>query len=394
MGAWGYLPFQNDSALNCYGGLHTTKEITELIWKGIRGDHTHCVAPYEICGMILRTFNLVNIIVTDEDIAKVVKDIASSTYNEATDNALYETTEMILCAASIDIKEREKMLRYAMNGLKKVIEENNFEPEFKVLVKPIPGKEYSGVYEWVDGVDDDEESKCIQDIYNLAAETVACNFSNVVNPMQLLPKHIDWLIGANDNYKNSQRLEYIKEKFPKGVYLVESLDCNYVIGKGIPLIDRVYSNFYEKILSKNNNSGITKTAFLDAIVSNFKNGFIINKLDTELYELYSIDYNTLVITVNKSKFFCEIDFLKQLAKCVKIYKSKSEYMAKNKKANANFHAVQKIYGKNRTIVGYTITDGVSVKNVGKDDIKSAIKSGKAIFDNLTLTKDDKLIMTK
>lgn len=64
----------------------------------------------------------------------------------------------------------------------------------------------------------------------------------------------------------------------------------------------------------------------------------------------------------------------------------------NKPQKLKLHALQKFYNKN-VIIGYRITDGKTTKDVLKDDIKNAILSGKAEFDNLTLTADNRLVMS-
>lgn len=77
MGFWGFAPFQNDYALDEYGGYNTSRHLTGLIWQGIKRGGEYSLDVHEILGMILRTFKLYDGICTEADEIEMIKAIAT-----------------------------------------------------------------------------------------------------------------------------------------------------------------------------------------------------------------------------------------------------------------------------------------------------------------------------
>ena len=388
MGMWGFGPLQNDEAHDILARVKTTEgmvnELTQAIVVGY-GD-SECVGPYMVVGVLLPS------LLPDKhkrwvfDNKELYTDIKNRVYNKDT-NEKFGVARGDALVASIPVELRKSLLEAAVKKLKKTLENNKFTFDFL--------KEMN---KW----------------YAEAYELIQNDFKDVVNPDVISKEDIAWAMKASELYSASEELLRIKEAFPNGALVLTSNSHNYdfivhshhsyISGNPVIAPDKPYwyTPFDDRtVLYEKQQHPELKVAQCDAkkvFKTLYSKGFVADKCKDGYYcKLYSLDLNSYILSGSPDKPLekgevvkFRPDEIEQIKKVTRVYNSMEEAGIKHE---AQFHALRKIYDKSgRKIIGYTITDGKSNKNVQIDFLKKVIANKQATFDNLTLTSDNRLVM--
>lgn len=389
MGMWGYRPLQNDEALDILDRPDTQAQMINELTQAIVVEnryYSECNGPYMVVGILLdsllpdthKKFNF--------DINKMYTDIKKRVYNKDTDDKFMVAKSDAL-VASIPVEMRESLLEVATVKLKETLDSpRSYNSEYTREMK-----------KW----------------YEEAYQLIQNGFKDVINPAVLSKEDAEWAVQAREQYNNNAELLSIKKAFPNGALILTSNNRNYdfimnshhsyISGNPVIAPDKPYwyTPFDDKgVLYEKQMHPELKVAQCDvkkAFNTLYKKGFVVDKCEDGYYKIYSLDLNSYILSGSPDKPLEKgevVRFIKdnieQLRKVAKVYNSMAEA---NAKQLAQFHALRKIYDKSgRKIIGYTITDGKSTKNVQINFLKQAIANKQATFDNLTLASDGRLIM--
>lgn len=388
MGMWGFGPLQNDEAHDILDRVKTTEgminELTQAIVVGYRD--CECVGPYMVVGVLLPS------LLPDKhkrwvfDNKELYTDIKNRVYNKDTDEK-FGVAKSDALVASIPVELRKSLLEAAVKKLKETLANNEFTYDFVKEMK-----------QW----------------YNEASQLIQNNFKDVVNPEVISKEDITWVMKARELYSASEDFLRIREAFPNGALVLTSNGHSYdfivhshhkyISGNPVIAPDKPYwytpfddrTVLYEK--QKHPELKVAQCDAKKAFKTLYPKGFVADKCEDDYYcKLYSLDLNSYILSgspdepIEKGEVVkFRPDEIEQIRKVIKVYNSMAEA---NIKQTAQFHALRKLYDKSgRKIVGYTITDGKSNKNVQVDFLKNVIANKQATFDNLTLTSDNRLVM--
>ena len=419
MGFWGFAPFQNDYALDEYGGYSTAESLKGRIWQGIKRGQKYSVDVHEISGMILRSFKVYDGICTEANEIEMIKAIATGQFTHETKEAMSgETPMMIMSCATLDFDERKKMLEYALNKMMEIIKNNNttkvdYKKEPKTLndlfdseniVDPI----FDNDKIWIQTVTD-EESIEYQKIYNLGRETVNCNFDNVKNPMQLLEEQVEWLVEQEKLYRKQLIINTINSKHEQGVASVR-LNSEILMFFDIKSKNLAEKNFNRGLMS----DSVKELGLLDILKAinvkpvepkewfntYFKSGFYLDKDDKGIM-IISVDTGAILTYIDGEIYYTSKKELNAMSKYVKIYKdikqAESIISKLNNKSEEKQYkglvvkCINKSYKGNK-INAYELIDNKGEKMwVDPDQLKDAIRNEKVTVINLKLTSDNRLI---
>ena len=386
MGYWGFKPFENDYALDTYGGYHSKDSMKGQIWQGIRRGASQSVDAHEILGLILGTFGLYDFCPEDK-INICLNAIKNKKYDEEVDYALYESMWAFLSACTIEPSERVKMLEYAANKMKSVIETNNYEPSFSE----------DGI--WMDDVTGDEENFEYQVIYNMARRAINNGFKGMESPVFLPEGDVAWLHKAYQNNELSTWMDRMIKDYPSGIsamaiggetHLYSNHNGLYV--GGTDRLNRI-SNQLTAMNKQFKDIGLNNVDAGNWFKDKYPSGFYLER-NSSVVSLVSVDngkkpweedgYWNLHITP---------DFVRSISNYVKVYKSKEEA---DKYINIKPGAIivkclDKRY-KGVKIIAYLLQDqqGKTIWTT-PDDLKKAIENGQINCVNLKLTSDNRLI---
>lgn len=405
MGFWGFAPFQNDGALDTYGGYNTSKHLTGLIWQGIKRGVGYSVEVHEIMGMILRTFKVYDGICPEATEHELVRAIATGKFTDATKEAMSgETPMMIMSCATIDFEERKKMLEYAANKMVGIIEasapskiESKVEPKTLGDFFEVENKTkclFDANKMWVQDVSGDEEDTEYQIIYNLARKIINSDFEEVENPMQLTDEQVAWLV---DMEKQSDKLGYInhiKNAHKNGMTDIKIRD-NEIWRFDNETIKIVEINPKDRFGATKAELGVSDADAGRWLNTYFKNGFYYGK-----GKLVSIDTKLPLMDEDDDYILFKNNSVSAVSQYVPVYRTKAEYdaaMAKKAKAqqeaNKSGIACTNKFYKGTKITAYELTQVNTGQKivVHPDALKAKIKSGAIKVDNLRLTSDNRLI---
>jgi len=381
MGTWGYKPFQNDAALNYYGGFHRLAEMKQLIKDGLAGKHRNCCAPYEIAGVVLESFGLYDL--GHKDKFKVVlSSIKSRNYSSDVKDTLYESLEMFISVSALSVNSRKNVLQECIKGIKQYKDFNPYEYEQEV-----------------------------NNVVNIAQKALASDLKSAVT---ISEQDLDWIIDSYENAEKQEKIDCTRKMYPNGLAIIRIYDRGegriYTIGicpggtRIIPDID--LDNYKDKGINLDDINFKIVNNIDEFMTKYFSNGFKIVKHSEKesengykFYTVYSNDYHKNMFRdslyyddTQKDKFYIPLEYEdKPLINLFKKYAAASSTKTINQ--TTGNRAIDKFYDKNGKIIGYRITDGKKVMDVYSDQLKQAIASGKIKFDNLTLTKDGRLYMT-
>ena len=371
MGTWGYKPFDNDEALDYYGGLHRLAEMKQLINDGLAGKHRYCCAPYEIAGIVLESLGLYSLGHKDR-LEIVLNSIKTRNFSSDVKDTLHESLETLISVSALSIDSRKKILQACIKCIKKY---RDFDP-----------------YEY------EQE---VKNVVNIAQKALDSDLKNAV---VISEQDLNWLIDSYENAEKQDAIDYIHRLYPNGLLIFNVDDTLIGIYPNEPKID----NRVEDSIDYCKSLGITMEEvnlkacnnINEYIKKHFSKGFKMkNDLDEDgckITSFYSNDYNTVVTYRMDSKDFYDKLYRNNtrdsiIIKLLKNFVNNSANTS-NKALTGN-RAIDKFYDKHGKIIGYRITDGKNVRDVYSDQLKQAIASGRIKFDNLTLTKDGRLYMT-
>ena len=381
MGTWGYKPFQNDEALNYYGGFHRLDEMKQIIKDGLAGKHRYICAPYEIAGMVLESLGLYDL-GHKESISTILNCIKTKNFTSEAKDKLYESSEMVISVSALSINSRKNVLQECIKCIKKY---KDFDP-----------------YEY------EQE---VKNVVNIAQKALASGLKSAVI---ISEKDLNWIIDSYENAEKQERIDYTRKKYPNGLDIIRIYErgegCIYNIGicpRDVKIVPDINLNNYIDNGIRLDDINFRIVNNIDEfIIKHFSNGFKIVKHSEKeygdtyrFYTVYSNDYHKNIFKddpyceeTQRDRFYTPLENAdKPLIYLFKKYENTSS--TKNIKQTTGNRAVDKFYDKNGKIVGYRITDGTKVVDVYSDQLKQAIASGKIKFDNLTLTKDGRLYMT-
>ena len=402
MGFWGFAPFQNDYALDEYGGYNTPEHLKGLIWQGIRRGVDASVDVHEIMGMILRTFKVYDGICSEEVEKEIVRAVATKKFTEDTRKAMSgETPMMIMSCATINFEERKKMLTYAANKMMGIIERNN---ENKDITK----EEISRLFEedktsnnifnedkiWIQDVSNDEENLEYQKIYNLARKIINNNFEDITHPMTLLPEHVAWLVKMEKQEDKNRFIKHIKEEYPVGITEV-ALESGHTL-RFDNNTKRILRDFRLLYGTTSTEIGLKVIGAKDWFPIHYPNGFY-----WYTGRLVSIDTKQPLEYEDGEQKIFKIEDVKAVKLHVPVYKTKIEYetaMSKKQKENQVkqhkglvVRCTNKSY-KGTKIYAYELMDQLGNKMwVDPNQLKDAIRNEKVTCTNMKLTSDNRLI---
>lgn len=382
MGTWGYKPFQNDEALDYYGGFHRLAETKKLINRGLAGKHRYCCAHYEIAGIVLESLGLYDLGHKDR-LEVVLNSIKTRNFSSDVEDTLHESLETLISVSALSIDSRKKILQECIKGL----EYASFDP-----------------YEYE------------QEVKNVVSIAKKALSSDLKNAVVISEQDLNWLIDSYENAKKQRIINNAKKAYPNGLALFKlyGADETYTIGicpGDTKIVEDIDLNIDKYKAMGINLDDIKFKTIRSANVPTFmkkyfSKGFKIVKNSEKVgddriryYTIYSNDYNKNIF-INSIVYYGEtrdklyIPLDDKDAEIVSLFK---QYATASSKSTINQttgnRAIDKFYDKHGKIIGYKVTDDKKVMDVHSDQLKQAIASGKIKFDNLTLTKDGRLYMT-
>jgi len=340
MGTWGYKPFQNDAALNYYGGFHRLDEMKHLIKDGLAGKHRNCCAPYEIAGVVLESLGLYDLGHKDS-LSTVLNSIKTKNFNSDVKSKLYESLELIISVSALSVNSRKNVLQECIKGIKKYGDFDPYEYEHEV-----------------------------KNVVNIAQKALASDLKSAVT---ISEQDLNWIIDSYENVEKQETIDCNRKMYPNGLAIIRIYDRGegriYTIGicpgdtRIIPDID--LDSFKDKDISLDDLNFKIFLNIDDLMAKYFSHGFKIVKHSEKesengykFYTVYSNDYHKNIFRdsiyydeTQKDKFYIPLEHEdKPLINLFKKYAAASSTKTINQ--TTGNRAIDKFYDKNGKIMTY------------------------------------------